>query len=155
MLRRLLAALLLLALVAPFATIAWNQPPLMASPGLPQRLLTYLTTNEVRSDPYSAYPERRPQEFRRSPEEVFRAARAAGESLGWRIVDADREALRLDAVATTSLLGFEDDVRVSVREGEDGATALWVDSASRAGMADLGANTARLVTYRQAVAERL
>ncbi|PWG63206.1 DUF1499 domain-containing protein [Spiribacter halobius] len=153
--RRLLLVLLIIALVAPFATIAWNQPPLMSSPGLPQRLVTYLTSNEVRSDPYSAYPERRVPEFRRPPEAVFEAAVAAAESLGWRIVAQNPERRRLQAVASTPLLGFKDDVTVSVRSGEDGAAELWVDSVSRLGTADLGANTARVVAYKAAVRERL
>lgn len=155
MLRRLLTALLLIAVLAPVATIAWNRPPLMDSPGLPTRLLTYLTDNEVRTDPYSAYPERRVTSYRRPPEAVYEAALAAAQSAGWRIVERDPQARRLHAVATTPLLGFEDDVRVRLRTGEDGATELWVDSASRIGMADFGANTRRLIDYRAAVRERL
>jgi len=155
MLRRPLTTLVLVAVLAPLAAVAWNRPPLMDSPGLPTRLLAYLTTNEVRTDPYSAYPERRVTRYRRPPESVYEAALAAAQSEGWRVVERDRAALRLRAVAATPLLGFEDDVSVRVRSGEDGATELWVNSASRVGLADFGANTRRLIDYRAAVRERL
>jgi fatty-acyl-CoA synthase len=60
------------------------------------------------------------------------------------VVNADPEALRIEAVATTFWFGFKDDVVVRVRPGAAGGSRVDVRSVSRVGQSDLGANAARI-----------
>lgn len=64
-------------------------------------------------------------------------------SLGWEVTAQDNEQGHLEAVATTRIIGFKDDVVVRVKMTEAG-TRLDVRSASRVGLSDLGANAARI-----------
>ncbi len=57
--------------------------------------------------------------------------------------DTDANALQVEAVATTPLFGFKDDVVIRVRPRGDGAE-VDMRSASRLGVSDLGVNGARL-----------
>ena len=49
-----------------------------------------------------------------APADAWRRAEAAARSLRWHIVASDPAALRLEATATTLLLGFKDDVVVRI-----------------------------------------
>jgi hypothetical protein len=64
--------------------------------------------------------------------------------LSLEVVNADREAMRIEAVVTTFLFGFKDDVVVRIRPGAAGGSRVDVRSASRVGQSDLGANAARI-----------
>jgi uncharacterized protein (DUF1499 family) len=64
--------------------------------------------------------------------------------LSLEVVNADREAMRVEAVATTFWFGFRDDVVVRIRPGAAGGSRVDVRSVSRVGQSDLGANAARI-----------
>lgn len=83
---------------------------------------------------------------------------AAGAMAGWEVVAVDRERLKLEAVATTSLFEFKDDVVVEIRQraaadgsvtGPAGAVLLQVHmrSKSRVGRSDFGANRKRVALF--------
>lgn len=98
-----------------------------------------------------AYPDVRPLLLNAPADRVFDEAVAAGRALGWSIVVADRAARRLEAVATTRLLRFKDDVVVTLREEELAGfevgrkiTRVDVRSKSRIGRGDLGTNARRI-----------
>lgn len=152
---RLLLALLLVGVCAPFAVIAYNHPPLSSSPGLLARLHTYLTRHIVQTEPMSAYPERRLQVYPLPARTVLEAAVAAARANGWEIRRVDSKQHYLHAVASTPLWRFKDDVEVWVKSTEDGGSAFYLRSASRVGVADFGANTARIVRLRQQIAQQL
>lgn len=152
---RSLGILLLVGLAVLLAAIAYNHPPMTASPGLFIRLGTYLTSNVAQTEPMSAYPELRIHVYRRPAQSVLDAAVAVAHASGWKIVTVDPKRHYLHAIASTPLLHFKDDVEVWVKTTEDGGAALHMRSASRVGMADFGANTARLACLRREIEQRL
>jgi hypothetical protein len=81
------------------------------------------------------------------PADAFARARRVAESMpSWSITAADPGAGTIEAVVTSSLFGFQDDVVIRVRP--DGAgSRVDVRSKSRVGQGDLGANAARIHAY--------
>lgn len=101
-----------------------------------------------------AYPAIEPLRLEHPPGRVFRAARATGRAMGWRIVSADTAGGRLEAVDTTFWFGFRDDIVVRVA-GSNARTRVDVRSASRVGQSDLGTNARRIRNFLSALEERL
>lgn len=66
---------------------------------------------------------------------------------GWQILHADSENLHLEAVATTSLMRFKDDLVIEVRPEPTGQSSVHMRSRSRVGKSDLGANAARIKAF--------
>lgn len=104
---------------------------------------TVLTPQVMAQLQQQAYPDIVPQRFNEPVDAVFNRAIAAAQSLGWDIVDADRQAGRIEATDTTFWFRFKDDVViVFTREGDE--TVLNARSLSRVGLSDVGKNAARL-----------
>lgn len=82
---------------------------------------------------------------------VLAAVEAAARAMpGWEVVTVDAAGLRIEAVATTSLFGFEDDVVIELRPSGAGASeglAVHMRSKSRVGRSDLGANRKRVAAF--------
>ncbi|MFN2432364.1 MAG: DUF1499 domain-containing protein [Gemmatimonadota bacterium] len=94
-----------------------------------------------------AYPDLSPLQSRDAPAETLgRAAEAAQQMEGWRVVLRDDSLRVFQAVAETPLFGFEDDVVVEVRAG-GGGSQVHVRSRSRIGRSDFGANARRIRDY--------
>ena len=96
----------------------------------------------------AAYPDIQPILLDRHPGSAFEDAVTAAQSLGWEIVSVAVEEGRIEATATTTLMGFKDDIVIRVRD-ENGAALVDVRSASRVGESDLGANAARIRAFRE------
>jgi uncharacterized protein (DUF1499 family) len=93
-----------------------------------------------------AYPDIQPLTLAVPRSRAFDAALAAARSMGWEIVAAERDTGRIEAIATTRLMRFKDDVVVRLRqEGE--AVRIDVRSKSRLGAGDLGTNARRIRTF--------
>ncbi len=85
------------------------------------------------------------------PLEAFDLALKAANALGWRIVEAIPPGARagvgrIEAIATTPILRFQDDVTIRIRARVNGAR-IDLRSASRIGRHDLGTNAARIAAY--------
>ncbi|MGH8512828.1 MAG: DUF1499 domain-containing protein, partial [Gammaproteobacteria bacterium] len=100
----------------------------------------------AQTDAASAFAELRPRLYPGAPAEVFARAREAMTQLGWDVVREDRDRLRLEAVVTTRLLRFKDDLVVRLVPAE-GQTAVHVESRSRVGRGDFGANTRHILDF--------
>jgi uncharacterized protein (DUF1499 family) len=74
--------------------------------------------------------------------------------MGWDIVAVDETRGRLEAVATTRLLRFKDDIVVRMRSEASG-TRIDVRSKSRVGRSDLGANARRIRAFLDALRQSL
>ena len=101
------------------------------------------------------YPDLIAQRFTAGEERVTRAAKAAVAALpGWELIGSGRGpgGSELQAVATTRVLRFKDDVTIRIRRRE-GLTEVTVRSRSRVGKGDFGQN-ARNVRAFQAELER-
>ena len=66
--------------------------------------------------------------------------------MGWDVVAAAPEALRIEATDTTLLFGFKDDVVVRVTPQAQGSV-VDVRSLSRVGGSDFGTNAKRVRAY--------
>lgn len=85
---------------------------------------------------------------------LARVRQAAQSMAGWRIVAVDPERLRIEAVATTPLLRFKDDIVIEIRAtaaaSEPAAVAplqVHMRSKSRLGRSDFGANRKRVALF--------
>lgn len=95
-----------------------------------------------------AYPEIEPILTPDAKPEAFARALATAQAMpDWEVRRSDPESGTIEAVATTRLFRFRDDVAIRVRDEGDGAR-VDVRSRSRDGQGDLGANAARITAFR-------
>ena len=101
----------------------------------------------------AAYPDLGPAMLPVAPADAFERARASVRQMGWELVAADSDALRIEATDRSFWFGFADDV--VVRVAADGETGSRVDvrSLSRVGGGDLGVNARRVRAFVAALAE--
>lgn len=102
----------------------------------------------------AAYPKVVPLDVSAAPAAAFDAVAAVLPGLGLEVVNADPNALRVEAVATTFWFGFKDDVVVRIRPTDTGSR-IDVRSVSRVGVGDSGANAKRIVRILDAIKARL
>ncbi|TDG16010.1 DUF1499 domain-containing protein [Seongchinamella unica] len=96
-----------------------------------------------------AYPDLRTLVTSESIETAFERALDTAEELGWEVYHQDLNAGVIEAVDTTAIMGFKDDVVIRVNTNAEG-TLLDLRSVSRVGISDLGANAARIRDFLQA-----
>lgn len=94
----------------------------------------------------AAYPDVRPLELPLPVDEAFAAALDLVEERGWEVLSSDPEESQIEAIATSRLFGFEDEVAIRVTETETGAR-VNMRSRSRLGQIDRGANARRIETF--------
>ncbi|HEX9811226.1 MAG TPA: DUF1499 domain-containing protein [Burkholderiales bacterium] len=92
---------------------------------------------------HAAYPDLKPLYVGMPPPAAFEAALTSARELGWKIVDADSAAGRIEASDRTFWFGFIDDVVIRITAAAGGAR-IDVRSKSRVGKSDLGANARRV-----------
>lgn len=144
-------ALIFASLLA--AGIIANGLPLTDPPGLGTRLSTYLNTNVAETKEDSSFPELRLRRYEAPPALLFDVARRAVQSLHWDIPATDDAKKEIQAVVTTKLWGFKDDVTIQIQPATPSGSWLWVRSASRVGKGDLGANTRHVMDLVRLVDE--
>jgi len=101
----------------------------------------------------AAYPNVVPLDVSAAPAAAFDAAVAALGELGFEVVNADRSAMRIEAVAKSFWFGFKDDVVVRIRPNGAGAR-IDVRSVSRVGIGDSGVNARRITRILGAIKTR-
>jgi len=99
-----------------------------------------------------AYPAIEPIRSKLDEGRAFDRALVVLNDAGLSIVNEDREAGRIEAVATTFWFGFKDDLVVRVRGAGD-RVQVDLRSVSRLGQSDLGANAARIGAFIEAFGE--
>lgn len=110
--------------------------------------------NDVSTGATPQYPDIQPQRFNQPAEKVFNAALETARAMDWEIRENAPAAGTIEAVATTRLFRFKDDVTVTItRSGAQ--TIVNVRSHSRVGKGDLGTNARRIRTFQQELARRL
>ncbi len=103
-----------------------------------------------------SYPEVQTLHLTAAPAEVYEAALALAKAWPrWEIVDEDPKDYAFQAVATTRLFRFKDDVVVRIAPGEGGGSKVDMRSRSRVGKGDLGTNAKRIRAFFDALAARL
>ena len=118
------------------------------------------------------YPQLKPLRVAVSQADAWAAAKAVIANNHWRVLGKDKNRGHIEAVATTPLMGFADDVVIRIRaeavpeemaaggSGEQKSSTvenLVIDirSVSRVGVSDLGANAARIDSFLIALQNRL
>ena len=91
----------------------------------------------------AAYPDIAPLVLAVPAPRAFEAATASLTDLGLEISDFDPVPGRIEAVATSMLFGFKDDVVLRV-VAQDGGTRIDIRSMSRVGRSDFGVNAKRI-----------
>lgn len=92
------------------------------------------------------YPDLAPAFRDGSKADAFDRTVAAAKELGWEVTFTDAAAGHLEAVSTSPLWKFRDDVVVRVRD-DAGKVRIDIRSRSRDGEGDFGANAARIRTF--------
>ena len=97
----------------------------------------------------AAYPDVRPMVLNQGPSEVVVKAKAAMLEKGWEIVAEQTDVLpyTLEAVDTTLLMGFKDDIVVRIQSHQSGQSIVDMRSKSRQGKSDLGQNAKRITGF--------
>jgi len=101
-----------------------------------------------------AYPDIRPVISKLVPEQAWVRAHALVSQFGWQILQEDREAGTIEAVAVTPLFRFRDDVVIRIRREANGSR-IDIRSASRLGISDLGTNARRIRSFIQQFSQEL
>lgn len=96
-----------------------------------------------------AYPDLQTLRSALTADAAFTRAVAVSRDLGWEIYNENREAGIIEAVETTRVMGFKDDVVIRIRAA-DGASQIDLRSVSRVGLGDLGANAKRIRAFGEA-----
>ncbi|MCL6415345.1 DUF1499 domain-containing protein [Aestuariirhabdus sp. Z084] len=96
----------------------------------------------------AGYPDLLPVITETNPEQAFIRLKAMIQARGWVLVDDDPARGRLEAVITSWLFGFKDDLVIRIQPYGSGAR-IDMRSASRIGRSDLGANAARIRELRE------
>ena len=98
-----------------------------------------------------SYPDIVPLQLPIQPAVAFDNAQRAAQAMGWQIVAASPDKLRIEATDTTLLFGFKDDIVVRIAPQGNGSV-VDVRSLSRVGGSDFGTNAKRVRAYLKRVA---
>jgi uncharacterized protein (DUF1499 family) len=99
----------------------------------------------------AGYPDIVPLRLPVAPSVAFDNAERAAQAMGWQVVAASPDKLRIEAVDTTLLFGFKDDIVVRITPQGSGSV-VDVRSQSRVGGSDFGTNARRVRAYLKRVA---
>lgn len=100
-----------------------------------------------------AYPDLQTLVISDSIEEAFEQALATAGELGWEVYHQDLNSGVIEAVDSTAIMGFKDDVVIRLNTNAEG-TLVDLRSVSRVGIGDLGANAARIRGFLEAFREQ-
>ena len=98
----------------------------------------------------AGYPDLKSLKLSISPKVAFDKALKIVKDKGWTIAGTDEEEGRIEAVATSLLYGFKDEVVIRITPDSDGVT-VDVRSRSRIGRIDRGANARRIRSFLKAL----
>ncbi len=95
-----------------------------------------------------AYPDLQPIHSTLPIDEAYNLALQVATDMGWEIYHQDRHAGVIEAVETTRIMSFKDDVVIRLRSIPQG-TVVDLRSVSRVGEGDIGANAKRIRAFRE------
>ncbi|HWR58534.1 MAG TPA: DUF1499 domain-containing protein [Thermodesulfovibrionales bacterium] len=101
---------------------------------------------DVASKQREAYPDMKPLVLDVPAGKAFDKARTAARRMGWEIVSANKQDLRIEATDTTAWFGFKDDVVIRITPLDD-SSRVDIRSVSRVGLGDVGTNAQRIRRY--------
>jgi uncharacterized protein (DUF1499 family) len=101
---------------------------------------------EVIAQQLEAYPDLDTLRLSTSFENAYNRALTTARAMGWEITREDPTAGYIEAVDTTTVMNFRDDIVIRVRTNAEGSL-VDLRSVSRVGRSDLGANARRIRAY--------
>ncbi|EAT11187.1 DUF1499 domain-containing protein [Bermanella marisrubri] len=115
--------------------------------------VTYIG-GEVMELQMQGYPDLKPLLLNVNPDEAFAMVEKQVQVEGWELVAKHKETLpyTVEAVATSLLFGFKDDIAIRISRTESG-TRIDMRSKSRVGKSDLGANADRIKNFFEALSK--
>lgn len=91
------------------------------------------------------YPDVKTLESEMNPTDAFQRSLEMANNMGWDVIAADESTGRIEAIVTTLVYGFKDDVVVRITPNHNtGGSYIDLRSTSRVGLADMGANANRI-----------
>ena len=106
--------------------------------------------DQVASQQREAYPDIVPIMVAEAPDVAFSLALEVARDMGWENIVSNAGEQRIEATDTTFWFGFVDDIVIRIRP-EGAGSRIDVRSLSRVGVGDLGANSARIRRFRDAL----
>jgi uncharacterized protein (DUF1499 family) len=100
------------------------------------------------------YPDLQPLKLSISPKTAFTKALKVVKEKGWKIVGTDEEEGRIEAVSSSLLYGFKDEVVIRITPDKSGII-IDMRSRSRIGRIDRGANARRIRSFMKALKKEL
>jgi hypothetical protein len=133
-----------LPMIHDISTDVADPPVFVTAPTMQRDALNSLDYNPKNTPlQLAAFPDLHGIATQESPAAALEHAKLTAQALGWEIYADDPSAGRIEAVETTRLFGFKDDVVIRVRP-RDGGSIVDLRSVSRVGEGDLGANAKRI-----------
>lgn len=123
-------------------------PPIFATAGE----IRDKTANSLELDPQTisqqlaAYPDIQTVQSNLDFEQAYAQAEKVAADMGWKITRTDLLAGEIEAVDTTKIMAFKDDIVIRVRRADNGSV-VDLRSASRVGRSDMGANAKRIRNF--------
>jgi uncharacterized protein (DUF1499 family) len=102
----------------------------------------------------AAYPDLKPLELAISVEQAYAAALEIAKDEGWEIIADELDDGRIEAVVSSFLYGFKDEIIIRITPSDGGAT-VDVRSRSRTGRIDRGVNAKRIRAVLAAMRARV
>ena len=96
-----------------------------------------------------AYPQLETMVVDTPIDQAFTRALEVAAAMGWEVYHQDINAGVIEAVDTTAIMGFKDDIVIRLRTNAQG-TLVDLRSVSRVGVSDLGANAERIRKFQNA-----
>lgn len=147
---------LVLPLAAGVIAIAMNRPMFSDPPGFSKRLLIYLYYNAAETTADPLLPELRIRPYRVSEERMKQAVERAIHALPrWRVIREEGDLGAYQVEVSSFVWGFRDDVSILVTGSGSDEVELYVHSASRVGLGDLGANRVHILTFYDEIDRQL
>jgi len=133
-----------------------NPPAYVAIAAQPEHKDSDLSYNpEFKVRQKKLYPQLGPLVLRNKKDLVWETlTKLAKEQSHWQIFAEDNQNYRIEAVATTPLMKFKDDVIIELRDIPDGVS-VDMRSRSRVGKSDLGANAQRISDFLKSLETEL
>lgn len=128
-------------LINDITTDTQNPPAYWAAP-----VATEYGGASVASQQQQSYPDIVPLHLSSPPETTYNTALGLIRSRGWQILGQRPEQGEVEAVATSRLFGFSDDIVIRITPSDTGSI-LDMRSRSRVGEGDLGVNAARIEDF--------
>ncbi len=109
---------------------------------------------EVANLQVEAYPDLKTLIIEANAEKIMQLTESVLIDMGLEIVSVDSESGRIEAVATTFLFGFKDDMVIRLTETDGPKIKIDVRSKSRVGKSDLGQNAKRIRKFLEDLVTR-